>query len=216
MRKSRKYRLLGMIAMWWLSCCLVVGCILEASSSHDAQPLADVPHDAQPLADVPHDAQPLADVPHDGELPLELIDVSAADTTEACDSEVWIATLYETQSRIHDNPPEAGPPPYDDECRPAPDKTCTTVCDCKFVRVAWGCFISAANKAVPWKHWPTLGQNPKTGQCDQPVECYMVLPLEERTLVCLEGKCRAEGPATDDDIEGILEFWNDVNENSNE
>ena len=128
---------------------------------------------------------------------------------QQCDPESWLHYQYENAGKRYaevGNPPEAGPPPYDKACRPAADRTCETVCDCKFAFVSSWCLVIGINVDVPWNHWPFLGKNPSSGLCDLGIGCYFTLPLEERTLDCIDGSCVALGKGADEEMEAMLEF----------
>ena len=188
-------RLMVIVAMWLALA--AAGCTSPSGSPPTS---ADVPPDDGPP--IPSDLAATKDTGG-----KEFLGVEVDGHPQQCDPEAWLEYQYHSAWKRYaevGNPPDAGPPPYDDTCRPVPDRTCQTVCDCKFASVGQSCFIIGVNVDVPWHHWPFLGRNPKTGLCDQPVECYLILPLEDRTLACLDGFCVALGDAADGSMEALL------------
>ena len=88
--------------------------------------------------------------------------------------------------------PAAGTPPINPDCSDAIDKSCTTVCDCKFVFTQ--CGLQGANVAVPWSQWTPWTPNGKGGCMS--ATCSMTLAPKpgQNELACIKNKCYASGP----------------------
>jgi len=115
----------------------------------------------------------------------------------SCNTDGWLAEAREqfkseySASAARSN---SETPPYDDNCLPLVDKSCTSVCDCKFVSISQ-CFIVGANAEVAWVSWKGFGLDSKTGLCGHAQECGFAANVNHLSLVCLDGECMSE--ATD-------------------
>ena len=102
---------------------------------------------------------------------------------DGCDVDRWLKTLRtQWAGGVPENPKDAGPPPIDAEtCKPILDRSCSTPCDCKFIRTPDG-RIEAANKNVPWNDWEQGSD--KCVPKDLETDC-----VEAKTLRCIQGEC---------------------------
>lgn len=88
--------------------------------------------------------------------------------------------------------PKAGTPPINPDCTDAVDKSCTTVCDCKFVFTH--CGLQGANVAVPWSQWNPSTSNGKGGCMSAACSGTLVPEPGKNELACIKNKCYASGP----------------------
>lgn len=111
--------------------------------------------------------------------------------TESCEPVQW--SKDQSQS-FNQSPAPAEPPPVDEDCVPIVSKSCTTACDCRFIR--YHCTIAAANKDEPWSVWSeqSIGV---TGGCEELWSCEGAVSPKagEDALECRDGTCVAVGDA---------------------
>ncbi len=174
----------SMVLALVLSASVVVGC--EKAASQPANP-GGANQDVGSLtgADGTADAIPTTDSGPDGQYQtLEPPFVCApADVTH------WEEWVIGNHYKLSD--PKALPPKLDDKCKPIYDKSCSSVCDCKFM--GYECGFVGANRHVPW-HWvPYSGGDPASG-CWQNLCALTPVPKSgENHLQCIDGQCYADG-----------------------
>lgn len=124
-------------------------------------------------------------------------DGSIADVADAqftcspAEPEKWIAQQYDVFSSAVAQP-EPSPPPYDNNCKAKFERSCTTICDCKFVSVQ--CNVMAASVNSPWTKWPIVGPPGTDGKCTNLACGGVRAPAGcQAQLACVNGKCVASG-----------------------
>lgn len=85
----------------------------------------------------------------------------------------------------------APPPEVDAQCKPIYDKSCTTVCDCKFMN--YECGLVGANWQVPWQIVPYTGGNKAEGCWQNTCGVTQWPKVGINHLECIQGKCYATG-----------------------
>lgn len=118
------------------------------------------------------------------------------------DATQWVDWVIANHSKLAD--PQAAPPEVDDKCQPIYDRSCRTICDCKFMYTfkLIRCGFVGVNIGVPWATVPLTGGDKAEGcwqtSCDgssTPEKLWL-------NLQCTAGQCYATGPAGLDKLPG--------------
>ncbi len=103
----------------------------------------------------------------------------------------WIKWLYKQYPAAAADQ-SYGPPPYDAQCKAKFDRSCGSVCDCKFISVQ--CTIMAASVSTPWTRWPIVGPPNSMGVCSNRTCAGSPYPSScQADLACVNGQCLATG-----------------------